>query len=170
MDGFWAALGGGLVPLTVGYVLLQAELGGRRRRRRRDIREELALLTDLGSEHAQVASRIRDRLAVKLEQYEPPPSVVQARRDWWLSRSLLVVLALGFGFLVSSVGFTWWLFLPGAVVTGTVPLIVESRLERIREKREQDEAVAKGSAAGSWGFTGKATGVRPPDPEGTSTT
>ncbi|MCR6033718.1 hypothetical protein GGQ22_20115 [Nocardioides sp. zg-579] len=72
MDEVWKAALAGVSALVVGVVLWQVQQGGRRRRLRREIREELELIEML--DDSPVRERLIDRSRALLETYEPDPS------------------------------------------------------------------------------------------------
>jgi hypothetical protein len=162
---FWKLVVGGVVTLCSGVLLLQLQLGGRKRRRRRDIKEQLELLALLG-EYPAVAARIRRRAEVALEQYEPPMRVSQERREFWLSRGSLgfaMVLAL---VVYRVVGLDGPVALVGASVGGAAfAVALESWLMRKLQMREQDQAVDQVEAdlTGGGALSAEAQVVEPAD-------
>lgn len=158
MDDVWKAIAGGAVTLVVGLVLWQIQQGGRRRRRRRDIQEELALLEALGEEHQAVTTRIRRRLVVKLEQYEPATA---SKRSALERRATILPLLAGLA-LIGVLSFEFnapaWITLTTAAITGIGLGYTEAWLGRRRDEREQDEAVATGTGPGETRRVGRAEG------------
>jgi hypothetical protein len=156
MGEFWKVvvpIAGGLV---VGVLLHLLKEGGVRRMRRRNLTEELKLL-ELLEEHPTVAARIRRRVEVALEQYEPSTLV---RRQKRLNRvisagSLFLSIVLAFltiALLDISVDEPWRLF--AVSVSGAVfANVLESWLTRRLQLREQDDAVQEVTAA----MTGEGT-------------
>lgn len=153
MDDVWRAIVGGLVTIVVGFIGWELQQGGLRRRRRREIQEELALLGVLGPEFSDVSQRIQSRLAKKIEQYEPARQrrrvSVLARRIFLAAVSLGVIAVMSFGLKVSAAA-----TIAAGTALGVVLGLVESWLERRRELREQDAAVREVSAPAGLASTG----------------
>jgi hypothetical protein len=90
------AVAGAAGSLLVGVLLYRLERGGRRRRQRREITEELDLLDKLkrAGEKGLVIERIQKRINWLLAAYEPPPAELKhlSRLEKW---AVFVFLALG---------------------------------------------------------------------------
>lgn len=94
MDDFWKLVIGGVVTLISGLALHQFQLGSRRRRLRRDIREQLELLALLG-EHPEAALRVREKVTAALETYEPAnEEAAHPGRSRWIGGGSFVVATL----------------------------------------------------------------------------
>lgn len=138
--------------------------------RRRNIREELELLDQLG-DHPEPAARIRRRLEVMLDQYEPQPRTTpsQKKSPGRVAVDVIVLLAAS----ALAVQFwdpktTWQSFGLGALIA--VPfMVVDGWIDRRRDRAEQDHAVATLEAAIP-GLESDVTGtVTSPSESGTNT-
>lgn len=163
MEDIWKLVVGGLVTLTASALLHQLQLGTRRRRRRRDIKEQLELLALLG-EYPESAERVRRRISAALDAYEPSEEAKRKMRTRLISGgSFLVANVVLIGVAIAAKpgvpSFGEVLFLAVGIVV--LAFALEDLLARLLQTREEDEAVAKGTASGTLKFTGSATGVAP---------
>lgn len=165
-DDFWKLLLGGAITVVGGLLLHQVQLGGRKRRRRRDIKEQLELLVLL-DQHPDVKTRIERRVEAALERYEPSPETRRAAQERWtgpvsIAIAILVVIP---GIVLSDISFSDPLLLVAiSISAATGALGIEELLSRRLQERAENSAVARGSGQGTWGFKGRGHGVRPPDP------
>lgn len=86
----WKVVG----TLIVGVLLWRLQLGGRRRRLRHDIREEIELIA-LIDEHSEVQKRLRDRVKSQLEKYAP-----EQPKDPYRFLDIGIALALTVAYIV----------------------------------------------------------------------
>lgn len=133
---------GAIATGVVGLMLHWLKEGGVRRARRRNIREELELLKLL-EEHPEPAGRIRARVRVMLEQYEPTEERVASRRE----RLVVVVqfLALSLAALLAVVVFevtSSWAIIAIGTGLGIGANVLAWVFERRQDRAEQDRAVA----------------------------
>ena len=138
MDEIWiGAVATGIVSVTLHWL----KEGGVRRARRRNITEELALLKVL-TEHPEPAARIRARVTVMLDQYEPSQERVASRRQrltlllQFFGMSLVALLAV----VVFEVSSPWAIGAIGGAL-GLGANVVAWIFERRRDRAEQDDAV-----------------------------
>ncbi|WP_426243730.1 hypothetical protein [Nocardioides sp. LHG3406-4] len=142
----------GVVTLLGGWLLWQLQQGGVRRRRRREIREELELL-GLLNDHPQTQGRMRKRLEVLLEQYEPDPRVVLYRRLLMLLNAFaLAAFAFCLWTIVNAlregdVGLWDSVFIGGA--SAVIVALINWFGLRSKDVREQDRAVASVELGGT---------------------
>lgn len=142
MSDIWlGAIATGVGALVVGTLLHLLNEGGVRRTRRRNIREELELLKLL-DEDSSAAHRIRKRVDVMLEQYEPSDERVKQHRQRKLAAFQLLALCTLGVVLVNEFEITdpW---VSGAMGGALALAASVGRLvyERRHDRAEQDEAV-----------------------------
>lgn len=141
MGDVWKVVVPVVGSLIAGVLLHVLKEGGVRRLRRRNIKEELELLEVLG-EHPEPAARIRKRVKVMLEQYEPSEGKVATRRRRLIT--LVEVLAAFLASLVVIVVFELespWAYAGAGLLFSVVINVAEWLVERGRDRDEQDEAV-----------------------------
>nr|WP_300047169.1 hypothetical protein [uncultured Nocardioides sp.] len=117
--------------------------GGRRGAKRRAIREDLELIKLLDApEHDDARQRIRARVAVLLQQYEPDADGIRKKRSRWLwvggfvGAAVAAVIAIG-GFDVESTRASLALGCLLGIGVNVVHDVVMWRFDRV----EQDKAV-----------------------------
>ncbi|MGF9755168.1 hypothetical protein AAII07_08185 [Microvirga sp. 0TCS3.31] len=152
---FWKLLVGGVVTLVGSALLHQLQLGTRRRRRRRDIREQLELLALLG-DHPVAAARVRRRVTAALDAYEPSVAVIRKRRGRLISAASFVsanVILIGIAIAakpgVPTLGEV--LFLSVGIVAFAFAL--EDLLSRTLQTRAEDIAVGSAVSGTTWSGT-----------------
>jgi hypothetical protein len=151
MDGseVLKALATGCVTFLVGFVLHQFQLGGGRRRARRELIDELELLAKLPDDDPH-KRRIEDRVARLLDEYVPePPAVASEDRTNALraqnkrndAQAYLLGLLAAIAAVVTRAIFDtpWWL---SAVAGAAFSLLINAVLDFLRERR----ALAKASS------------------------
>jgi len=144
-EDIWRLVLTGAIALVGALLLHEVQQGGRRRRLRREIKEQFELLALL-DEHPEVAARIRRRVAVALEQYEPPvraDTASTSKRPFWLGMLAAGLVAAPVAFIVVELDLGWWALVLGAGLVAAVGGGVEGTLERRQQAQAQDEAVSK---------------------------
>jgi hypothetical protein len=160
----WKLVLGGVVTVLGGLLLHQVQLGGRKRRRRRDIREQLELLVLLDA-HPDVKARIERRVKAALDRYEPSP---ETRRAAWERRTGPISLASAITVATATIVLTDistsdpMLLVAIAITAAGGALGMEELLTRRLQEHAEDAAVARGTARGTFGFEGTARGMAPP--------
>lgn len=152
----WKLALGGAISLVLALLGHQLQLGGRRRRLRRDIREELELLALL-DEGSDVANRIQRRVDAALLRYEPSPGEKLARWQRWagplsIAGTALVIVGPTVVIFDLSTSEPLWFLLPG-VVAASAALALESLIVRWRatdlERRSRDDLALRWRRAGA---------------------
>lgn len=166
LEDFWKLTLGGGITVIVGLLLHQIQLGGRKRRRRRDIKEQLELLALLDAQ-SDVAVRMRRRVEAALERYEPSP---QSRRVFWDRWGSTISIAFALAGMI-PVMVTWdfslsqpLLLLPPAITAAAGALALEELLSRRFQMREEDDAAGRARIDLTW-LAAAEYGAAPPDPE-----
>lgn len=132
------AYAGAIVLLIISH---QIQQGGLRRRRRREIREEIEFLGVLGRRLPDVSDRICRRLEVALNQYEPSPESRVARLEWWLPKISMAIA------VASLIPVVLWLDLTieqplrivaAAAASATLGILIEAFARRRSSKSQLD--------------------------------
>lgn len=141
----------GVVTLVVGWLLLQWQDGSLRRRRRREIREELELARLL-DEHPETRQRLRRRIEVLLDQYEPAPEKLRERRAIMLVNGaalfLFVVVQWSFFDALYEGRMPWWMGFVIGTSSSALLAGINWAAGRSSDTRAQDKAVAEVTLAG----------------------
>lgn len=136
--GVVKVVAGGLFTLLVAFVGYQLQLGGRRRRRRKEIREELELVALLGDRPEAV--RLRARAEALLKRYAPEPTLsghsAPSHPPWWVQLLSIAASTLASAFVsiwvlaLGAVGFLLAVIMIGFVLQGVQDNRVAGAAER----------------------------------------
>lgn len=141
-DATGTLIAGGLVTLAVSFTIWQFQQGGRRKRKRHRLGEELDLLAKLNDRDDLPVQRLKVRVDKLLEQYEPDPHAVRVRRASWFAFLGTMVVTFALYLLVAAfVSPPSWTFLPVAALIGVLANVVDTIVVRRMEVTEQNEAV-----------------------------
>jgi hypothetical protein len=140
----WKLVVGGVITLIGSALLHQLQLGSRRRRRRRDIKEQLELLALLG-DYEEAAERVRRRVTAALEAYEPSEAAKRKSRSRWISAGSFVtanVVLIGAAIATQPGEPSFGEVVILAVGIVSLAYAIEDSLSRLLQTRAEDQAVA----------------------------